>query len=108
MNPPSIPKRHRSSRHAFVAGIYVTDLATEKQIAAHTEDLSAFGCYVETTNPFPEGTRVRLRISRGGLHLVAQGKVAHSRKGMGMGIRFVSFEPPGLQILDAWLSELRK
>lgn len=108
MNHPPIPKPHRSSRHTFVAGIYITDVATEKEIAAHTEDLSAFGCYVETMNPFPEGIRVRLRISRGGLHLAAQGKVAHSRKGVGMGIRFVSFEPGGLAILDAWLSELRK
>lgn len=108
MKNPSIPQPHRAIRHTFVAAIEVTDLGTEKRIAAHTEDLSAFGCLVETTTPFPEGTKVRLRITRGGLHLVAQGKVAYSRQGAGMGIRFVSFEPGSLPILDAWLSDLRK
>lgn len=103
-----MPEHHRSPRHPFVAGIQITDLATEKLIAAHTEDLSAFGCYVATTTPFPEGTRVRVRISRGGLHLAAQGKVTHSRPNAGMGIVFVSFDPGGLQVLDAWLADLRK
>ena len=107
MNQPPIAHQ-RSSRHNFVAGIHVTDLSSEKEIAAHTEDLSAFGCYVETATPFAEGTKVRLRISRSGQHVVAQGKVAHCRQNAGMGIRFVSFEPGSLPILDAWLSDLRK
>jgi len=90
-----------------VAGIQITEVATEKAIAARTEDLSSFGCYVETASPFAEGSKVRLRISRGGLNLVAHGKVVHSRPNAGMGILFLSFEPGSLPILDLWLSDLR-
>jgi len=91
-----------------VAGIQVTDLSTEKQVAAHTEDLSLFGCFVETASPFLEGTKVRLRISYNGVNFFAQGKVAYSRPDAGMGIAFVLIEPSSLSILDAWLAEPRK
>ena len=81
---------------------------TEKQLAAHTEDLSVFGCFVETTAPFPAGTKVRLRISHAGVNFLAQGKVAYARNDGGMGIAFTSIEPSSLPILDAWLADLRK
>jgi hypothetical protein len=102
------PGRHRTQRFPFVAGIQVTDLQTEKQLAAHTEDLSLLGCFVETITPFAEGTEVRLRISRGGLNFVAQGKVTYARPSAGMGIEFISVEPSSLAILHAWLADLRK
>jgi hypothetical protein len=81
---------------------------TEKQLAAHTEDLSLFGCFVETVDPFPAGTKVRLRISYCGANVIAQGTVAYSRDNGGMGIAFTSIEPSSLPILDAWLDDLRK
>ena len=61
----------------------MTELLTEKQIAAHTQDLSAYGCFIETVTPFSAETKVRLRISRGGQQFVAQGKVSYSRPGVG-------------------------
>ena len=81
---------------------------TEQQLAAHTEDLSLFGCFVETLAPFPAGTKVRLRILYSGANLIAQGTVAYSRDNGGMGIAFTSIEPSSLPILDAWLDDLRK
>jgi PilZ domain len=80
----------------------------EEQMAAHTEDLSMFGCFVETVVPFPAETKVRLRISHAGAKFMAQGTVAHSRQNGGMGIAFTSIEPNSLPILDAWLASLRK
>ena len=80
---------------------------TEQQLAAHTEDLSLFGCFVETLAPFPAGTKVRLRISHSGANLIAQGTVAYSRNNDGMGIAFTSIEPSCVSILDAWLTGLR-
>ena len=81
---------------------------TEQQLAAHTEDLSLFGCFVETLAPFPAGTNVRLRISHSGANLIAQGTVAYSRNNGGMGIAFTAIEPSYVSILDAWLTGLRK
>jgi len=105
---PIHSERHRAPRFPFVAGIQVTDLVTEKQLAAHIEDLSLFGCFVETVDPFPAGTKVRLRISYGGANVIAQATVAYSRDNGGMGIGFTSIEPTSLPILDAWLDYLRK
>jgi len=88
--------------------VQVTDLDTGAMVAAHTEDLSLFGCFVETTKPFADGTKVRLRISHNGTVFAAQGRVAYARNGAGMGIGFTSIEPSSVSILDDWLTELRK
>lgn len=62
------------------------------------------GCFVETTNPFVAGTKVGLRISHEGVVFVAQGTVAYSLSGKGMGITFTSIEPSSIAILDDWLT----
>ena len=83
-------------------------MQSEKHISGHTKDLSLFGCFVETVTPFPDGTKVRLRMSRGETHIVAQGRVTYSRPNSGMGIAFVLIEPSSLPVLDGWLANLRK
>jgi hypothetical protein len=75
-----------------MARIELTDIQPEKHISGHTKDLSLFGCFVETVTPFPEGTKVRLKMSRGETQLVAQGRVTYSRPNSGMGIAFVTIE----------------
>jgi PilZ domain len=101
----SIPlKRHRPQRFPFVAGIQVNALDTQAHLAAHTEDLNMSGCFVETTNPFIGGTKVELRISHDGVVFEAQGTVAYSLSGKGMGIKFTSIEPSSVAILDGWLT----
>jgi hypothetical protein len=102
------PDSLRATRHQFVARIELTDLQSEKHVSGHTKDLSLFGCFVETVTPFPEGTKVRLKMSRGETQLVAQGRVAYSRPNSGMGIAFVTIEPSSRSVLDAWLASLRK
>lgn len=67
-----------------------------------------FGCFVETPNPFPEGTKVRLRIVRGGSTVSGMGRVAFSRPGSGMGIHFTSIEPASMPVLDKWMANLRE
>jgi hypothetical protein len=91
-----------------VALIDLTDIQTEKRLAALTKDLSLFGCSVKTVTPFPEGSIVRLRITHAGVNFVGLGKVAYSRPGSGMGIAFTAVEPSSLSVLDAWLAALRK
>jgi hypothetical protein len=91
-----------------MARLELTDMQSEKHISGHTKDLSLFGCFVETVTPFPEGTKVRLRMSRGETHLVAQDRVTYSRPNSGMGIAFVLIEPSSLPVLDGWLANLRK
>jgi hypothetical protein len=103
-----MPKTHRALRHPFVAGVQVIDVQTGKELAAHTEDISAYGCFIETFAPLPADTTVKLRITRGGQYMIAYGRIAYSRPKAGMGVVFMSFEPGGPAILEEWLDDLRR
>ena len=82
-------------------------MRSERLLTARTINLSLFGCYVYTSSPFPEGTRVSLRITHGGTSLAAFGKVVYSKPNSGMGIAFAGIEPPSQAILENWLASLR-
>ena len=99
-------EQHRATRHAFVARVEVVDLDSEKQLIAHTGNLSMFGCFIESGVSFPRGTRVRMRITHRGTTFVALGQVADKRA-TGMGVRFGTMEPAHQQILENWLAQLR-
>jgi hypothetical protein len=101
-------ERHRPPRNPVAIGIELTDMQSEKHISAHTKDLTLFGCFVETATPFPQDTKVRLKMLRGGKQLFAHGRVTYSQPGAGMGIAFVTIEPSSLPVLDAWLANLRE
>ena len=91
-----------------MAGIQVTDLVTEQQLAAHTDDLSLFGCFVETLALFPgwdKGQTAKFTLWRKSHR---SGTVAYLRNKGGMGIAFTSIEPSCVSIQDAWLTGLRK
>jgi hypothetical protein len=103
-----MPAAHRALRHPFVAGVLVIDVQTGEELAAHTEDISACGCFIETFTPFPADTTVKVRITRGGQHMIAHGRIAYSRPKAGMGLVFMSFEPGSPAILDEWLDDLRR
>jgi len=68
--------------------------------------MSLFGCFVETTALFVNGTKVRLSISHDGAILEADGVVVYSRERAGMGIGFTSIEPSSVSILNDWLTEV--
>ena len=97
---------HRATRHPFAARAQVVDVESEKQVMAHTGDLSAFGCFIETGTPFPRGTKVRVKINHRGATFVALGYVSYSRP-TGMGVRFGTVEPAQQQTLETWLGQLR-
>jgi hypothetical protein len=99
-------RTYRPSRLPFVAGVQVTCVDTGDQIAAQTEDLTRSGCFIETSTPFADGTKVALRFLYNGAVVIALGEVAYSRAGNGMGIRFTAIEPSSVPVLDAWLAEL--
>ncbi len=98
---------HRASRYPFAANIELADVRSETLLTARTTNLSLFGCYVDTAEPFPEGTKVSLRITHGGTILAALGRVAHSEPNFGMGLAFTTIEPRSQAILEKWLASLR-
>ena len=94
-------------RYSFVVDIEVTDLQSETQIRNRTKDLSLFGCGVNTSNPFPRVTRVRIKLSYGGADVAALARVVYARPELGMGVVFTSVEREAERILEGWIAELR-
>ncbi len=82
-------------------------MRSERLLTARTTNLSLFGCYVYTVDPFPVGTKVSLRILHGGASFAAFGKVVYSKPDSGMGIAFTEIESSGQAILEKWLASLR-
>jgi hypothetical protein len=101
-------KRHRARRYPFHASIELTDLRSETQTKQQTRDLSLFGCHVDTLNPLPAGTKLRIKISYGSENVTALGRVVHARQNSGMGIVFTKIEPNDQLVLDKWIAERRE
>ena len=100
-------ERHRARRYSFHASIELTDLQSETQTKEQTSDLSLFGCHVDTLNPLPVGTKVRIKISYRSENLDALGKVVYAQQNAGMGILFTRIEPNDQLLLDKWIAERR-
>jgi hypothetical protein len=78
------------------------------EVRERTADISVFGCHVKTANPWPVGTKVRIRIVHGGASFAALGTVAYGKANEGMGLAFGKIEPNQQLILDRWIAELRR
>lgn len=101
------PQHRRPPRHPFVARVELIDLRSEAHLVAQTKNLSLNGCFVETSEPLPQGSKVRLRILRGSTAVAVSCRVAYSGS-EGMGIGFIAFEPGGEVVLDKWIASLRE
>jgi hypothetical protein len=62
------------------------------------------GCYVDTRNPFPVQSKVKVTITHNEESFVALGTVAHAEPNIGMGISFSEVEPNQTEILLKWLA----
>jgi len=98
---------HRATRFPFAANVEVTDIRSERIVTGRTSDLSVFGCYVRTTNPFPVGTKIALRITHDGASFTAFGKVVYLQPKAGMGLAFAKVEPTHQTVLEKWIANLR-
>jgi len=61
---------------------------------------------VDTLSPFPEGTIIRIRLTRENTSFEANAKVVFSQVGMGMGVSFTSAEKDQFRIYQEWIDEL--
>jgi hypothetical protein len=78
-------------------------MGSSQVVVAQTNELSRFGCFVQTIKPYPKGTRVHLEIAEGGSTFAASGVVAYVM-GDGMGIVFSMVEGDNQAVLEKWLS----
>ncbi|MFZ0336230.1 MAG: PilZ domain-containing protein [Candidatus Acidiferrales bacterium] len=99
-------EHRREPRHPFFASVELLESKLDTRIEARTGDLSLHGCYVDTMNPFPSGSKVRVTITHMEERFTTLGNVAHSKPNVGMGISFTDIDPQQRPILMKWLSNV--
>ena|SRR6266576_136073 len=99
-------ERRRAPRYPIIADAEITEIASETKLGAKTSDLSAGGCFLDMSNPSPEGTEIVVRISRAGTTFTARGKVVFQFPNMGMGVMFTSVPTSQQTVLERWLEGL--
>ena len=100
-----VSERRCATRYNFGAIAEVIDVDERDALVSLTRDLSLSGCFVETTTPCPEGTRVRVRIIHSAEEFVAVGNVTANVTATGMRIAFTRIQPNDRAILERWLRE---
>jgi PilZ domain-containing protein len=99
-------QRRRTPRYAFVGGVAeLTAPPSDQYLVASTGELGRFGCFVRTTNPFPAGAKVSLKITYDGKEFVAAGEVVYVLPDKGMGIVFRAIPPSDQSVLEDWLAQ---
>jgi hypothetical protein len=102
--------RRANPRFSFFADAEVT-LRDGTGVRAQLAELSSRGCYIDTLEPIPVRTKLRLRICDGMSTCELHGKVLYMHSGGGFGIfgMGVLFEEMGAEqhsAIDAWLRGL--
>ena len=105
-NPPFRDKRE-VPRYLFIADVDLAEPATDTHISCRVSEISRKGCYVDVLNTLPEGTSIKLKITRDQGVFATNGRIIYVQPGMGMGVAFVDVQADQLKILDAWLAELK-
>ena len=100
------PDHRRHQRFPLTAFVEALEPKSNAQISGRSSDVSLSGCYVDTLNPFPEGTVIRIRLTRENLSFEANAKVIFSQIGMGMGVAFTSAEKDQFRVYQKWIDEL--
>jgi hypothetical protein len=106
--PPKGPEtataeRRDARRYPFICPAELMDLEGNTRISARTADLSLHGCYIDTLNPFPLDTRVRLRLAKNDQQLELQARVTACHMGSGMGLMFEHLTVQQNFVLLGWL-----
>ena len=97
-------ERRDSIRHAFICPAELIEVGCGVRITARTADLSSRGCYIDTLNPLPVGTRVRIWLTKNDRSVEFQAQVVSSHAGSGMGLLFEQLTPELKDTLESWIA----
>jgi hypothetical protein len=101
--PERLAERRRVPRIPFKATSVVTEAGSSQIVVAQTSELTRFGCFVQTSKPYSQGTRVHIEMSDGGDVFTASAVVAYVTND-GMGVVFSMVEAEKYEVLAKWLS----
>jgi hypothetical protein len=106
-NKPLQPAKQRAVRRCpLVATAEVTEMSSGTLLSGRSSELGLGGCYVDSLNPFPEGTLVGLKLLRDQGVFETKAKVVYCDPGFGMGLAFTDMTPDQRSLLEAWLTEI--
>jgi hypothetical protein len=106
-NKSAEPAKRRSVRRCpLVASVEVTELSSGTRLLGRSSELGLGGCYVDSLNPFPEGTLVELKILRDRGVFETKARVAYCDQRFGMGLAFTDMTSDQRSLLEAWLTEI--
>jgi hypothetical protein len=100
-------ERRIAARSLFVAPVEVVDMRSGSRVEARTSDLSIQGCYVDTLNPLPIDSAVRVHIQHDEHVLDVLATVSSRHLGSGMGLMFADMTPAQREMVNNWLTERR-
>jgi hypothetical protein len=112
MAEASYAVRRAHPRFSFFAEAEVT-LRDGTGVRAQIAELSSRGCYIDTLEPIPVRTKLRLRICDGTNTCELHGKVLYMHSGggfgvFGMGVLFEEMGPEQHSAIDEWLRGLAR
>ena len=99
-------ERRRAQRYQTSAFVEVSEVTSGARLAARVGDISITGCYLDSINCFPEGTRLRLHICRDDMDFTGEGTVRYTKSGMGMGLMFLHLDDGQEGALQGWIERL--
>ena len=95
----------REPRYPFIASAELLEENSGSRMSTRISDLSLGGCYVDTVNPLPDGTLVRLKIFTQTHSFEAPATVVYSHTHLGMGMKFGDVQPKYEEVLRLWLPD---
>ena len=103
-------RRRVNPRFSFFADAEVT-LVDGTWVRGQLSELSSRGCYIDTLEPIPVHTKLRLKICDGTNSCELPGKVIYMHSGgglgiFGMGVLFGDLGAEQHSAIDAWLHRL--
>jgi hypothetical protein len=101
-------ERRRSIRIPFAASAEIIDDEENTRSASQVSDLSLHGCFVQLSNPFPEGTPVTIEIYKDEDFVETPATVAYFQPKRGMGLTFNGMEPQFTSILKKWIAQAKR
>jgi hypothetical protein len=103
--PDVMAERRSAPRRQLVLAAEVVDLSHGARLSARTSDISSTGCYIDTLNSVPKGSRIRLRITHYEEVFEAVARVVYVSPGLGMGVAFENVAPEQQARLARWLGD---
>lgn len=92
--------RRKHNRYRCEGGVKVTEAGATFAQWTQLHDVSAGGCYVETTTPLLPTTRIEAVMHVGDVEIRARGHVTVSHRLVGMGLQFTEMSPLNRERLE--------